>query len=268
MAEPEWFQFYGVESGLMADDFQTYLRCKRDEPGTSSYFADVWGALPKGSTVLRNGAGVGAGAEWFLERGLKLIMAEPHDGMREIMKVKFGRHPDVRIISDPFESIELDQPVDGIEVRHLLYHRPDHEWGPAVLRAAETLSKEPHARLVVTLKCEFTTDQKMLRKFGANKYRLLEQVLPHLYRRPEFSFSVDETNCIIVPENESDAVAIARFMMCDRASTGFPGKISYAKWHAYVLAHLANRDPATPWTHNHTHIAIRRNKYHELPCHS
>ena len=262
----DWFEFYGVESGQMALDFQTYLRCKRDEPGTSQYFADVWGALPQGSTILRNGAGVGAGAEWFLNRGLRLIMAEPHDGMRAIMETKFAGNPNVKIIPDKFQSIELDQPVDGQEVRHLLYHLPDHEWGPAVMRAASMMSKQPYARLVVTLKCEFTHDQKMLREFRANKFKLLEQVLPHLYRRPEFSFRVDETNCIIVPEKPDDALAIARFMMCDRSASGFPGKIPYKQWEAYVLRHLAARDPMSPWQHNHTHICIFRNPYHELPC--
>lgn len=262
----DWFEFYGVKSGLMAEDFQRYLRCKRDEPGTGRYFADVWGALPAGSTILRNGAGVGAGAEWFLDRGLKLIMAEPHDGMRAIMTQKFGANPNVRIIADTFQEIELAEPVDGQEVRHLLYHLPDHEWGPAVMRAAKMMSKQPYARLVVTLKTEFTHDQKMLRNFGANKFKLLEQVLPHLYRHPEFSFSVDETNCAIFPETPDDALAIARFMMCDRSPSGFPGKISYKEWESYVLRHLAARDPSQPWRHNHTHICVRHNPYHCLPC--
>ena len=194
---PKWFEFYGPESPQMAEDFQTYLRCKRDEPGTSKFFGDVFGDMPAGSTILRNGAGVGAGVEWFLDRKLKLILAEPHDGMRTILTSKFGSNPDVKIIADMFQRVELESPVDGEEVRHLLYHLPDHEWGPAVMRAASRLSTAPHARLVVTLKCQFTHDQKMLRQFGANKFSLLEQVLPHLYRSPQFSFTVSETNCII-----------------------------------------------------------------------
>ena len=258
------FQFYGPEDEQMAEDFRVYLRCARQQPGTDRVFNDVFGGLPRGSTVLRNGAGEGHGVSWFRERGIKLVLAEPHDGLRGVLQRRFGSDPDVTIIADKFQDVQLAG-IDGEEVRHLLYHLPDHQWGPNVLKAARRLSHKPHSRLLVTLKCPFTGDQAMLKHFGAEKFDLLGKVLPHLRRHPEFQWTATETNCTIHPQSEADAVSIARFMMCDRGQHGFPGDIDYDTWERYVVAHLWNRPAGEPWTHNHEHLIVQRNPYRDLP---
>lgn len=250
------FRFYPPDSEQYAADFQTLLRCYREEGATDALLAQLLKPYGRQAVAMDWGAGSGYMTRRLLERFDTVYAVEPHPGMRALLAANC---PTARIINGTIQDAAIPEPVDVGFIRHVYYHVADHKWGAYTLRAASRLSAT--GLLVVTLKHPDTACDDMIEALGAQRFNIFS--LDETFRKHHEY----RTERVVIPgplvtQSFADTCAIARFMLSDRPPDAYGRQFTQEEFEDYVRRHLWNESTGSGgWRCDSVWYVIRRNEF-------
>lgn len=225
--------FFDERSAEYAAAFQTLVRC--DQGGDAALLAmvdAVCDARPGATRGVDWGAGTGRVTRRLCERLATVYAVEPSEHMRRHLA---AAAPRAQVIAGTIDTVTLPERCDVAILSHVLYHVPDHLWGPAVIRCAQGLSAD--GTLLVAMKHPETACNAMIEAFGGARYDLYR--LAETFRRhPEFTLELRATRGRLVTRSLADTIAVARFMLCDRTRRGYDRLPGEDEFTAYVARHF------------------------------
>ncbi len=249
------FSFYTFDSPQYANDFATLLSRLHEDEGRDAMLAEALAPYGRDAVAADWGAGSGDLTRWLLQRFDTVYAVEPSPSLREVLR---RNCPGATVIAGTLHD-DLPGPVDVGFIRHVLYHVPDHLWGPIVVRAAGRLS--PRGLLVVTLKHPDTACNAMLEAFGAPRFNLFS-INDTLRRHPELRVEWVSVPGPIVTATFEETLAIARFMLNDRPADAYARPFTTEEVEAYVRRHLWDEAARRGgWGCDALSCLIRRNSF-------
>lgn len=213
--------------------FELLIRCwHRDESlfwtGIDNYLAE----FPRTASAVDWGAGTGRITQKLCERFDVVYAIEPSEAMyKELTK----NAPQASAIKGTMADVNLPRAVDVGIVSHVYYHIPDHEWGTYTLRCLEQLSV--NGKLFVVLKHPDSGCNQMLEAFGAPRFNLFS-ILDVLGQYPQFTIKFQAIPGSLRTATLADTMAIAHFMLSDRAADAYSGLPSKQTFEHYVREHF------------------------------
>jgi SAM-dependent methyltransferase len=249
------FPFYSFDSPQYAADFQTLLRCVPHRQRLDAVLAEALAPYDRGAVAVDWGAGSGALTRHLLDRFDRVYAVEPSEPQRQLLA---RNCPAARVVAGTLHT-PLPESVDVGVIRHVLYHVPDHLWGPYVVQAADRLS--PRGLLVVTLKHPDSACNAMLEAFGAPAFNLF--VLNDTLRRcPELRVEWVATPGPVATSTFEETYAIARFILSDRPVDAYARPFTTEQVEAYVRRHLWDEAAGRGgWRCDSLSCLIRRNAH-------
>lgn len=222
-------RFFDERSAEYAAAFQKLVACDRD--GDRALFERLdalCAGRPRSARAVDWGAGTGRITRELCVRFATVYAVEPSEPMRARLA---EAAPGARVLAGTVHSVALPEPVDVAVLSHVLYHVPDHLWGPTVLRCAAQLADG--GVLLVVLKHPASGCNAMLEAFGAERFDLYR--LAGTFRgHPEYVLELSCAPGRLVTTSFEDTLEIARFMLCDRTPGGFTRLPSEAEFTDYV----------------------------------
>jgi SAM-dependent methyltransferase len=226
-------ELFDERSPEYAAAFQTLIRC--DAGGGGALFAmvdAVCDAHPGATRGVDWGAGTGRVTRRLCARLATVYAVEPSAHMRRHLA---AAAPRAQVIDGTIDTVTLPERCDVAVLSHVLYHVPDHLWGPTVIRCARQLTDD--GTLLVVMKHPETACNAMIEAFGGARYDLYR--LAETFRRhPEFTLELRAAPGRLVTRSLADTIAVARFMLCDRTATGYDRLPGEDEFIAYVAGHF------------------------------
>ncbi|MBY0273967.1 class I SAM-dependent methyltransferase [Candidatus Binatia bacterium] len=221
--------FYDERSAEYAAAFATLLRS--DPDGTRELLRmlhAVIGARPRTTRCVDWGAGTGRLTRELCTRFDTVYAVEPSDVMHPLLAQ--GAPSAVRITGS-LGKVELPERCGIAVLSHVLYHVPDHLWGPLIVHAARQLTDD--GVLMVALKHPDTGCNAMLESFGAERFDLY-RIAATLRHHPELSLEMRSAPGRLVTGSLDETLEVARFMLCDRTPAGFSRLPTEREFEEYV----------------------------------
>lgn len=221
--------FFDERSTEYAAAFQTLVRC--DPDGDRELIAMVSSLLerrPRSTPCVDWGAGTGRLTRELCARFDTVYAVEPSAPMRERLAVAA---PAARCIEGALGDAILPERCGVALLSHVLYHVPDHLWGPTVVRLARQLTDD--GVLLVVLKHPDTGCNAMLEAFGAERFDLY-RIAATLRHHPELTLEMRSAPGRLVTSSLDETLRVARFMLCDRTPAGFSRLPSEREFAEYV----------------------------------
>jgi hypothetical protein len=221
-------RFFDERSAEYAAAFQKLVACDRD--GQRELVAQVAAACagrPRTARAVDWGAGTGRITRELCARFDVVHAVEPSEPMRARLA---DAAPGARVLAGTADSVTLPEPADVAVLSHVLYHVPDHLWGPTVLRCAAQLAEG--GVLLVVMKHPESGCNAMLEAFGAERFDLY-RLAATFRRHPEYVLELRSVPGRLVTASLADTLEIARFMLCDRTPAGFtrlPTEGEFTAW--------------------------------------
>ncbi len=250
------FHFYEFDSDQYAADFQTLLRCYRQQETTDALLEELLAPHGRQSIAVDWGAGSGFLTSRLLKHFDTVYAVEPSPAMRAVLQRDC---PGARLIAGTITEADVPAQIDVGFIRHVFYHVPDHKWGAYTLRAAARLA--PGGLLVVTLGHPQACSNDMIEAFGGPRFNLfcLDDTLR---RHPEFRVEHVAVSGPIVTTTFADTLAIVRFLLADRPPDAYARTFTQEEVEAYVRQHLWDETTQTgSWRGDSLWILIRRNPF-------
>jgi SAM-dependent methyltransferase len=250
------FHFYEFDSEQYAADFQTLLRCYRQQELTDPLLDRLLAPYGREAVVVDWGAGSGFLTRRLLKRFDTVYAVEPSPAMRAVLQRDCAG---ARIIAGTITEADVPESIDVGFIRHVFYHVPDHKWGPYTLRAASRLSAR--GLLVVTLKHPHTACNTMIEDLGGPRFDLFT-LDDTLRRHPEFRVERVVLPGPIATTSFEDTLAIVRFMLADRPPDAYARPLTEEEVEAYIRRHLWDETTQTGgWRCDSLWLLIRRNEF-------
>ena len=208
--------FFDERSAEYAAAFRTLVRC--DPEGTRELLRmlhTVIGPRPRTTRCVDWGAGTGRLTRELCSRFDTVYAVEPSEAMRESLD---ANAPTAERIAGALADAVLPERCGVAVLSHVLYHVPDHLWGPTVVRLARQLTDD--GVLLVAMKHPDTGCNAMLEAFGAERFDLY-RIVTTLRHHPELSLEMRAAPGRLVTSSLEETMQVARFMLCDRTPAAF-----------------------------------------------
>lgn len=221
--------FFDERSAEYAAAFQTLVRCDPDgDRELMATLTTLFGSRPRSTPCVDWGAGTGRLTRALLSRFDTVYAVEPSAPMRERLA---ANAPGAQILDGTVPDAVTPRPCGIAVLSHVLYHVPDHLWGPTVVRLARQLADD--GVLLIAMKHPDTGCNAMLEAFGAERFDLY-RIVATLRHHPELTLEMRSAPGRLATGSLEDTLAVARFMLFDRTPAGFSRLPSEREFQRYV----------------------------------
>lgn len=221
--------FFDERSAQYAAAFEVLVRC--DPDGNRELLRmlhAVIGARPRTTRCVDWGAGTGRLTRELCGRFDTVYAVEPSTAMAARLAASA---PSARHIVGSLDGAALPERCGIAVLSHVLYHVPDHLWGPIVVRLARQLTDD--GVLMIAMKHPDTGCNAMLEAFGAERFDLY-RIAATLRHHPELTLEMRSAPGRLVTGSLEETLTVARFMLCDRTPSGFSRLPSEREFTEYV----------------------------------
>jgi hypothetical protein len=245
-----------------AEAFAALLRCSGERSHLQRFLHALTASYPPDALAVEWGAGVGDLTGLLLERFRRVLAIEPSPALHCILS---RRYPRAEILDGTLSTAELPDQVDLGLISHVFYHLPDHAWAAATIRAARWLTER--GVLAVILKDCDSACNRMLEHFGARRFDLVGALVAAIHHHgAEFDFTFTRLPGGVRTGSYDETLAIARFMLCDRAAEAFSAPPSEEQFRDYVRRHFWDgTSGAGGWDYDLVICLVRPNRWYRPP---
>jgi len=227
--EPPPVALFDERSAEYTAAFQALVRCDPDGSREAlRVLQAVVGARSSSTRCVDWGAGTGRLTRELCRRFDVVYAVEPSAPMRERLE---ENAPGAHRIAGTLTDVTLPERCGIAVLSHVLYHVPDHLWGPTVVRLARQLTGD--GVLLVAMKHPDTGCNAMLEAFGAERFDLY-RIAKTLRHHPELTLEMRSAPGRLVTSSLEETMQIARFMLCDRTPAAFSRLPTEREFAAYV----------------------------------
>lgn len=212
-----------------AEAFHTLVRCDPDGVREAlRILHTVAASRPRSTRCVDWGAGTGRLTRELCSRFDVIYAVEPSAPMLARLE---ENAPGARRIAGSIAEVTLPERCGIAVLSHVLYHVPDHLWGPTVVRLARQLTDD--GVLLVAMKHPDTGCNAMLEAFGAERFDLY-RITATLRHHPELTLEMRSAPGRLITSSLEETMQIARFMLCDRTPGAFSHLPSEREFADYV----------------------------------